>query len=81
MSHPAKNRFPISTFSYLNTIWRTNSYKCIFYRIRLQAIGMMLFEKKYFFSQRQQSLQNYQWPLSIGPGAADNFHMEASPND
>ena len=26
MSHPAKNRFPISTFPYLNTIWRTNSY-------------------------------------------------------
>ena len=26
MSHPAKNHFPISTFPYLNTIWRTNSY-------------------------------------------------------
>ena len=26
MSHPAKNRFPISTFPYLNTIWRANSY-------------------------------------------------------
>ena len=25
MSHPAKNRFPISSFPYLNTIWRTNS--------------------------------------------------------
>ena len=29
MSHPAKNRFPISTFPYLNTIWRTNSYNII----------------------------------------------------
>ena len=26
MSHPAKNCFPISTFPYLNTICRTNSY-------------------------------------------------------
>ena len=26
MSHPAKNRFLTSTFPYLNTIWRTNSY-------------------------------------------------------
>ena len=25
-SHPAKNRFLISTFLYLNKIWRTNSY-------------------------------------------------------
>ena len=31
MSHPAKNRFPISTFPYLNTIWRTNSYFIIGY--------------------------------------------------
>ena len=28
LSHPAKNRFRISTFPYLNTIWRTNSYSC-----------------------------------------------------
>ena len=26
MSHHAKKRFPISTFTYLNTIWRTNGY-------------------------------------------------------
>ena len=34
MSHPAKKHFLISTFPYLNTIWRTNS---LFFHISDQS--------------------------------------------
>ena len=37
MSHHAKDRFPISTFPYLNTIWRTNSYCRYIYYLPISA--------------------------------------------
>ena len=54
MSHPAKNRFPISTFPYLSTIWRTNSYFSILF-IYLIVYFFQAFKNS--FRRRRQIIQ------------------------